>query len=229
VSWRVIDDTTREGLMKSKALAWVALAGLAPILFGKTSRSETISHGVQPAPGNTIPQGSQAICQGVPDGIALIPRLRTGWAIGQPPSANIQLLFSDQPLACQELGTEGIGKIAQERCVSAWSFSILLPSEMQTPGVYTLADHQVAFQNSTATMAPSQGCGGCSGGGSGGSGGGGPGTPPGTVEIYSVTDQCITGRFQGLETGQIQPPPPELNGAFHAVRCVPGPAAAGDP
>src|SRR6266852_5531281 len=159
--------------MKSKALRWIWLAGLAPVLVGQTSRSETIHHGAQPAPGNTIPQGSRAICAGVPAGVALIPGLRTGWAIAQPQSASIRLLFSDQPLACEELGTEGITKVAVETCVNAWSFSILLLPEMQVPGVYTLADYPVAFQNSSATIEPVRGCGGaCSGGGfSTGSGG----------------------------------------------------------
>jgi hypothetical protein len=215
--------------MKSRTVGWIILAGLTTILFGKASRSETIGHGVQPAPGNSIPQGSQSICHGVPAGIALIAGLRTGWAIAQPQSASLELLFSDQPLACKDLGFGGIGTIAQERCVSAWSFSMLLPPEMQMPGVYTLADHPVGFENSIATMVPSGGCGACSGGASGaGTAPGGQG-PPGTVEIYSVTDQCITGRFQGLMTGQIQPPPPDLDGAFDAVRCTTSPATATPP
>jgi hypothetical protein len=218
--------------MKSKTLGWVALFGLGPILFGKSSRSETISHGVPPVPpdpGNTIPQGSQAICPGVPDGVALIPGLRTGRAIAQPSSATVRLLFSDQPLPCQELGSDGIAKIGQETCVSLWIFSISLPPEMQMPGVYTLGDHPVVLDVSSrvASELPSTstgGCGGagaCSGGGFSAGGGGGPGFPPGTVEIYSVTDQCITGRFEGLMIGQTQPPPPDFNGAFHAVRCTP--------
>jgi hypothetical protein len=75
---------------------------------------------------------------------------------------------------------------------------------------------------------------GCSGACSGLSGVGGssnptaPG-PPGTLEIYSVSDECITGRVQWLTTGQIAPPPPSLDGAFHAVRCGPAPGAAGEP
>jgi hypothetical protein len=243
--------------MKSKALRWVALLGLGPILFGKTSRSETISHGVPPDPGNSIPQGSQAICPGVPDGVALIPGLRTGRAIAQSSSATVRLLFSDLPLACQVIGNTTIAQIAQSgaeaACASAsanasssastsWAFSILLPPEMQTPSVYILADHDVGFVNSIQDemMAPppSGGCGAgagrCNGGGfsTGGSGGGvGSGVPPGTVEIYSVTDQCITGRFQGLMTAQTRTvapdgstsiqPSPEINGAFHAVRCTP--------
>jgi hypothetical protein len=222
--------------MKSKTPGWIVLLGLTTIFFGKASRSDTIDHGVRPAPGNSIPQGSQSICHGVPAGVALIAGLRTGWAIAQPQSASIEVLFSDQPLACQDLGFEGIGTIAQERCVSAWSFSLLLPPEMQMPGVYTLADHPVGFQNSIATgVVPSDGCGGACGVAASGAGGAPDGLgPPGTVEIYSITDQCITGRFQGLMTGQIQPPPPDFNGAFHAVRCTTSspvaapPADAGD-
>jgi hypothetical protein len=206
------------------------IEGAAMDLAGRTSRSETINHGVAPAPGNTIPEGSQAMCPGVPAGIALIPNLRTGWAMAQPQSATIRLLFSDLPLACQDLGVEGIGKIALERCVNAWSFSMTLPPEMQMPGVYSLPDHKGDYEMSFAAIEPSQGCGGaCSGGGGfGGSGPNGPG-PQGTLEIYSVTDQCITGRLQGLTTGQVAPPPPSLDGAFHAVRCAPTAAAAGDP
>lgn len=216
--------------MKSKAPRWIWLAGLTPILFGQTSRSETINHGVAPAPGNMIPQGSQAMCPGVPAGIALITNLRTGWAIAQPQSANIQLLFSDLPLACQDLGVEGIGPIALESCVNAWSFGLTLPPEMQMPGVYNLPDYQVGFVVSSASVDPARGCSGACSGLSGVGGSSNPTAPgpPGTLEIYSITDQCITGRVQGLPTGQGAPPPPSLDGAFHAVRCAPTAGAAGN-
>jgi hypothetical protein len=216
--------------MKSKSLPWVALAALASTVLGKASQGETITHGVPPVPpdpGDTVPAGSEAICPGVPPGVALIPNLRTGRAIDEPATGGIRLLFSDLALACQELGDEGIGPIAQDLCVNAWSFSMLLSPEMQMPGVYK-PSFLPEFTMSVATMTPTPGCGGrCTGGGGTLGGGGGP-NDGASLEIYSVTDQCITGRFQGLFTTDkgSSPPIPEINGAFHAVRCTPVGSAA---
>jgi hypothetical protein len=227
-----MDEKRRELWMKSKALTWVALAGFASVFLGRPSRSQTTSPGTAD-PGSSIPQGSQAICQGVPAAVALIPDLRTGRAISVPGTTSVRLLFSSQPLACQD-SFDGINTIALQRCVSVWAFSILLPAEIQQPGVYQLAQYPVEFQNSIVMMGPPQGCGGACGAGSasgGASASSGPSTnglPGASVEIYSVTDQCITGRFQGLTTGQIQPPPPDINGAFHAVRCTPSTVGAAD-
>jgi hypothetical protein len=210
--------------MKSKTARWLVLPALASVVLGGASKGDTIQHGAPPDPGDAIPTGSQAICPGVPAGTPLIANLRTGRAMSDSSTANLRLLFSDQPLPCEPLASSAMNTLARETCVSAWSFSLSLLPEMQKPGVYVLANYPVGLEDSVVTMAPDRGCGGgaCSGGGFGSAGGGGTGSTPGIVEIYSVTDQCITGRFQGLMTGQIEPPPPDFDGAFHAVRCTPG-------
>jgi hypothetical protein len=202
------------------------LPALASVAFGGTSYGETIEHGVPPDPGDTIPTGSQSICPGVPPDTPLIAQLRTGRAMPGTPSGSVRLLFSDQPLACDP---NGVTTLARQTCgVSSWSFSLSLLPEMQTPGTYALSDYPVGFEDEMSTAGPDGGCGAgaCSGGGfstGGASAGGGRVSTPGVIEIYRVTDLCITGRFQGLMTGQISPPPPDLDGAFHAVRCTPAP------
>jgi hypothetical protein len=122
-------------------------------------------------------------------------------------------------------GPYGIIETDRDTCESAWSFSLTIPAELQKPGSYRLSDFPVGFQQSIMMGSSGEGCGGeCSGPGGTGTGGGpagGGSGPPGVfLEIYSATDQCITGHLQGLTSGQISPPPPEFNGAFHAVRCV---------
>jgi hypothetical protein len=84
--------------MTSKYLLWTPLLILIPSLFGRESSGETLRHGGS-LPGNTIPEGSQAICGGVPSDVALIENLRTGWAVTQPAGGGMRLVFSDRSLA----------------------------------------------------------------------------------------------------------------------------------
>lgn len=211
--------------MTSKYLLWTPLLILIPSLFGRESSGETLRHG-DSLPGNTIPEGSQAICGGVPSDVALIQNLRTGWAVAQPASDAVRLVFSDRSLGCEDDETTALLSGTERECVSGWSFSLLLPPELLSPGVYELPTQHVGFRNTMTEVDPSgPGCGSrCSRGASGSSGGIVPGNevgPPGTLEIYAVSEECITGRLTGLTTGQIAPPPPNWDGAFHAVRCAP--------
>src|SRR5262249_20383992 len=128
---------------------------------------------------------------------------------------------------CERAGAYGISDPSEQSCGSAWQFSLTIPAELQKPGTYQLSSFPVGYEQSITSAGGESGCGHCaaSGGGTSGTTGGGPpgaGTGPrgAVLEIYSVTDLCITGRVQGLESGQISPPPPSFNGAFHAVRCV---------
>jgi len=71
-------------------------------------------------------------------------------------SSTLQLIFSDQVLPCQEpkrVPAQG------DACVDGWQMSLTLPNELITPGTYRLADHQVAFAESVASVAK-DGCGG---------------------------------------------------------------------
>jgi hypothetical protein len=213
----------REGCekMTSKYLLWTPLLILIPSLFGRESLGETLRHGS--LPGNTIPEGSQAICGGVPNDVALIENLRTGWAVDQPTGSGVRLVFSDRSLACADDEQASLLADTEKECASGWSFSLLLPPELLSPGSYELGEH-VGFRNTiTEAQPPGPGCGSsCNHGGTGGGTipGGGTGLAA-TLEIYAVSDECITGRLSGLKTGQLAPPPPSWDGAFHAVRCTP--------
>jgi hypothetical protein len=222
--------------MKALRTCWPLCLAIAPMMIGSISRSEVIPHGTTSdldaagrLAGNTIPEGSRAICPGVPDGVPLIANLRSGWAIAQSSSQAIRLLFSDQILACEDRSEDAdIMSFARKNCSTAWSFSFLLPPECQQVGVFDLSTYEADYRESIAVGLPSgpnEGCSAvsdtCSVAGSGmGAAGGGMG-PSATVEIYAVTDQCITGRIQNLVPGITAPPPPDWTGAFHAVRCVP--------
>jgi len=209
--------------MTSKYLLWTPLLILIPSLFGRESSGETLRHGSS-LPGNTIPEGSQAICGGVPNDVALIENLRTGWAVDQASGSGVRLVFSDRSLACADDEEASLLADTEKECASGWSFSLLLPAELLSPGIYELAERQVGFRHTmTVAEPPGPGCdSSCNFGGSGGGLIPGSGTGPGsTLEIYAVSDECITGRLTGLETGQFAPPPPNWDGAFHAVRCTP--------
>lgn len=205
--------------MKAKTILRALTAGVGAILLGSASQSETIRHGVPREPGNSIPEGSRELCSGVPENTPLISGLKTGWAVALPSSPSIRLLFSDQVLACQVPDLTG-RESNTGACTDSWRFALTLVPEMQRPGVYDLPGYPVDFANAVTVAMPAEGCGKpeCAGGGSG-SGPGSPG-PHGTMEIYSVTEQCITGQIRGYESGWVNPPL-DFNGAFHAVRCTP--------
>jgi hypothetical protein len=210
--------------MKIGRLGWPLLVALAPALFGSVSQSEVIHHDAGVASTSGAPPGSEGICSGVPDEVPFIANLKTGWAIAQPSSNTVRLVFSDQVIGCENDAFNTMIDAAQKACTSAWGFSFLLPAEHQTPGTFDLSTYEADYQEAMAFEASEQprGCGPRPCGGGAFSGGTGPVGPSATVEIYSATDQCITGRLQGLPLVMSQPPPPDWDGAFHAVRCAPG-------
>src|SRR5262245_56923097 len=131
--------------MNMRWARWMVLAAISPLVFDSASRKDTISHGPPREPSNSTPEGSQPICPGVPTDVALIPQLKSDFAIDSPSSSSIQLLFSDQVLSCKKLGSVGISHIAQETCGSAWHFSLDIPSELQQPDLYVLSNHQAGY------------------------------------------------------------------------------------
>ena len=209
----------KEISMKAKTILRALMAGVGAILLGSASQSETIHHGVPRQPGNSIPEGSRELCSGVPENTPLISGLKTGWAVALPSSPSIRLLFSDQVLGCQipDLMARGSDTGA---CTGSWTFALTLVPEMQKAGVYDLPSYPVDFAKAVTFATPAEGCGqtSCAGGGSAS----GPGSrgPQATMEIYSVTDECITGQIRDYESGWVIPPL-DFNGAFHAVRCTP--------
>lgn len=206
-------------MKRIKAAAWIAaVIGMSAALV-RPSSGETIEHG-EFGVGSNVPGDSSAICADLPGGVELIPELTSGWALTNTGTGGVRLIFSDLALECRA-GTEAATlKQASDNCISAWSASFELPAELLQPGTYDLSQYAVSFEPLTAHTEPGFACSSCSSPGpvAGPQRGDGRG-PDATLEIYTVTDNCITGRIAGLTTGQNFPPPPEYNGGFHAVRC----------
>ena len=203
--------------MKAKHVILVSMVTVLPALIGRPSYGETIEHGDLP-PGNAIPEGSAALCPGVPDDVGLIPDLQTGWAVDLGEGAH-RLVFSNQVIGCGASEGKAIEDYARQACESAWAIGFELPVELE-PGVYDLSEVTSVFSESIAQGESGTGCSSeCSVSASGGGTVPGAPGPAGTLEIYTVNDDCITGRLSGYVSSQIEPPPPEFNGAFHAVRC----------
>ena len=200
--------------MNTRAIIPAATLALTSVLLGGASRSEIIGHTTARLPGNSIPEGSRALCGADPDESTLIAGLETGWAFPVASSSSVRFVFSTEVLACRE-PRYGAPSPSQA-CSDGWTLAFTLPSELLTPGVHDLKEHEINFAEYVTTAMTGKGCqsGGCSGGG-----GGGPKRDV-TIEIYTVTDACITGNILKWDSGYISPRV-EFTGAFHAVRCTP--------
>ena len=200
--------------MNTRAITAAATLALTSVLLGGASRSEIIGHSTSRLPGNSIPEGSRALCGAVPDESALIAGLETGWAFPVAASSSVRFVFSTEVLACREPSYGG--RSPERACSDGWTLAFTLPVELLTPGVHDLKDYEINFAEYVTTAMTGKGCqsGGCSGGG-----GGGP-TRDVTIEIYTVTDACITGSILKWDSGYISPRI-EFTGLFHAVRCAP--------
>jgi hypothetical protein len=155
----------------------------------------------------------------LPDGVTPIAGLMTAWAIAQPSSSSVRLLFADHAVACRNPSRSGGGPGVP--CVDSWRLALTLPPELLTPGVYNLNEYyDLDFSTEISETMPGGGCnsgGGCSGHGSG-SAGGAKG-PDGTIQIDDVSESCITGRILRLTTGSSDDP--DFTGGFQAMRCTP--------
>jgi hypothetical protein len=205
--------------MKAKHVILLSLVTLLPALIGRTSYGETIEHGDLP-PGNSVPDGSAALCPGVPDDVALIPNLRTGWTVSLGGGA-LRIVLSDRVIECGAAEGSAITDYSKEACESGWALGFELTSDLE-PGVYDLSEVTSIFNETLSSAEQGTGCSSeCYASYSGGGTVPGASGPEGTLEIYSNDADCITGRISGYVSGQVAPPPPEFNGAFHAVRCEP--------
>jgi hypothetical protein len=188
---------------------------LAAVLLGSAPPRQAITA----APNATAQPQTRAECASTPDGIAPIANLKTAWAMRQP-SGDVRFLFSDQTLACRD--PERAPGPSSE-CDPSWYFAFTLAPSLQVPGVYNLNDYEVGYEDSVVMQTPASGCNSspsCMGSGSG-SAGGAKG-PDGTIEIYSVSEDCVTGRILRLDTGWSSPERPDFTGAFQAMICAPG-------
>jgi hypothetical protein len=191
-----------------------------PLLLEGYGTAEPIDHGDYGL-GSRVPDGSGEVCEALPEGVEFIPELRSGWAVGQPDSESVRLVFSNAALECSDDPGASIQALLQQ-CVSAWSYSLLVPGSLLQPGTYDLAEYPtVMFAESQGLADRGAGCGVDCGRSTTGMGNVPGGKVEAMLEIYSASEDCVTGRITGLTNFQIEPEPPQYNGGFHAVRCTP--------
>lgn len=179
----------------------------------------------RPTYGETIHHGDAApSCGPLPDGVTPISGLVAGFIAREGDSVRLSLSS-----ALAQCGEDLAGKVGERAvaCEKAWAISLLLPPELLLPGKYTLKEHSVQVQFITGNVEAGSGCSDrCAN--SVMSGGNAPnvplegmdGRPDPVLEIYSVSDTCITGRLAHLDSGQRFPPPPNYDGGFGVVPCA---------
>jgi hypothetical protein len=201
--------------MKSGKPHWIALACGAVLCIGGVSQSKT----ALPAAERTFDDAFRRACPATPAGATPIAGVKTAWAIKEA-SGGVRLLFSDQVLACRNPDWIHDLSIGPE-CMASWKFAFTLPPDLQKPGVYDLHGYEADYAESVVTSLPPQGCSSepSCGGTASGSAGGGKG-PESTIEIYDVTDECMTGRIQRLDRG-VSNSEVDFTGTFQAVLCTP--------
>jgi len=86
-------------------------------------------------------------------------------------------------------------------CGGGWTFTMLIPSELQVPGTYDLIDVSAIATISGEDDGPA-----CSFG---------AGMVEGTVELLELSDPQVTGRVSMVEPFGFEP-----NGDFVAIRCI---------
>lgn len=198
----------------------LVLLATSPMWLETVGLGETIDHGDLGLGARVGEAGDIPGCDPLPEDPGLIPNLQTGWA--RMINGKLHVLLSDSGLRCPN-SNGGTDSSSLPQCGSdTWILRYDLPEEMQATGTYELSEHVVNW-NLSQQMADDPGV-GCAStcatmtlGASFTPGGTGPDA---RLEVLSINDQCITGRISELDlSGQIIPPPPQLNGSFRAVRC----------
>jgi hypothetical protein len=208
----------KESTMKARILGSAAAVAAASLLLGGSSpgNANAVAWGSDQAA--RAPDWARSVCAALPDGVAPIAGIMTAWAVAQPASSSVRLVFADHVLACRN--PNWLGSQPGAVCVDSWRFALTLPPELLKPGVYNLNEYEVDFAQEVTANVPARGCnsGGCSGFGMGAAGGGKG--PDGTIQIDDVSESCITGRILRLNTGG-STSDPDLTGVFQATRCTP--------
>ena len=204
--------------MQSQRVFWVAIAAAAWFVWGGVSVEKPATIAARPV---TAGNAALAACPALPTDAKPIAGLHTAWAIYDQTSGGIRLVFSDHERACRDID-RGAPPFGDGRCVSSWEFAFTLPPDAQKPGTYNLHDYESDYAEKMVFATPRKdGCQSgtdCMGGGTGAAGG--AKGPESTVEIFSVSEECVTGHIQRLVTGHIQPEV-DFTGTFQAVVCKP--------
>jgi len=153
-------------------------------------------------------------CPLLPDA-QLIAGLATGQAVTSAQA--VTLRFSSKLFTCSDWSNE----VSFADCHDWWSFNLTVPADSISPGVHNLSEIGTAFGDLVNTLHTERGQ-GCSedhcAGSTNGIGSVSLMDPAATLEIYAVTDSCITGRLTGLRDPDFKDAP-NFNGEFFALRC----------
>ncbi|MET0592445.1 MAG: hypothetical protein ABW133_07090 [Polyangiaceae bacterium] len=202
--------------MKTRVVASVAGIAVASILLGGAAPAPARNAAEARNPARELEQND---CDSLPDGAREISGLQTAWAIRSTTPPSLRLFFSSAPFGCRDPQiAPPTGPL--DDCVEGWRFGFNLPPELQKPGIYTLSDYDgIGYSDHIVEQMPSKGCGStaCMGTGSGAAGG--AKGPDVTIEIYNVTDTCVTGRVLRLTSG-FSHGEPDLTGGFRAAVCA---------
>jgi len=167
------------------------------------------------APGPSATATLPDACEPLPEGEALISGLTTGQVFDD--GSTTTLRFADEAYAC-DTWPDGM---SSKGCASHWTYRLTLPLTALTPGSIDLHAAGADFNYLMNKSTPKSG-GGCSDQEctSGIYGIGVADVNEGaTLEIYSVSAGCITGKLSGLTPLSDGIPMPPVNGAFFAVPC----------
>jgi hypothetical protein len=154
-------------------------------------------------------------CDPLPEGEELISGLTSGQVIDD--GSTTTLRFADQAYDCDTWPDS----VSSKGCTSHWTYRLTVPMTALTPGSIDLHAVGADFGYLMNTSTPRSG-GGCSDEDctSAIDGVGGADVNEGaTLEIYSVSAGCITGKLSGLTSLGDGAPMPPVNGAFFAVPC----------
>jgi len=175
--------------------------GFLPVIVGATD-------------GGQVEATFPGACPALPDA-DVIAGLATGQAVTS--AQTVTLRFSSKVFTCSNWSNE----VSSADCRDWWSFNLTVPVDSISTGVHNLSEIGTAFGDLINYLHPQHGQ-GCKpdqcDGRTEGIGSVSLLDPAATLEIYAVTDTCITGKLTGLRDPDFKDAP-NFNGEFFALRC----------
>lgn len=165
-------------------------------------------------PEGNFPSEAQARCGPLPPDVVPIPGLQSAWAMAKVPVAvgdtsiraatkSVVLRLSDDGVPCGEpLAADLIG------CPSAWAVDVTLRNTDLGPGTFALESYGQGWDLATAQRVGRS----CVRDREQGE------LEAGTVEFFTVTDDCVVGRLVGT-TDELPAAGSPIEGGFVALRC----------